>query len=119
MKLPLHPHIGTHHAVAEDDVVTGTADDRVTALAALQEILVDATEKLIVSFAAEHPITLFRDDNIALLQMAFLLVSIEHIIPGHTVDEVPATTADDFIPVLLLILVAAPFIDRQNEAAAV
>ena len=119
MKLPLHLHIGTHHSIAEDNIVSGTTDDSVTALATLQEILVDATEKLIVSFAAEHPITLFRDDNIALLQMAFLLVSIEHIIPGHTVDEVPATTADDFIPVLLLILVAAPVIDRQNEAAAV
>ncbi len=51
--------------------------------------------------------------------MAFLLVGIEHIITCHAVDEVPATAADDFIPVLLLIIVAAPVVVRQNEAAAV
>ena len=119
VKYPLHLHIGAHHTVAENNIVAGTADDRIATLAALQEILIDAAEKLIVSFAAEHPVTLLRDNDIALLQMAFLLIGIEHIIPGHAVDEVPATAAGDDIAVLLLVLFAAPVLARQDKRAAV
>ena len=119
MEHPLHLYIGAHHAVAEDNIVAGTADNRVTAFAALQEILVDAAVKTVITFAAQHPVALFRDDNIALLQMARLHIGIKHIIAGHAVNEVPAAAADDGVAVFGFLLRITPLVFWQDKRAAV
>ena len=117
MECPSHLHIGTHYAIAEDDVVTGTATNRIAAFTALQKILAGAAENLVISFTAKHPVALLCAGSI--IQMALLLIGIEHIIPGHAVDKVLAAAADDDITVLRLLLGIAPLLARQHKRTAV